>query len=55
MSKIIFKKIKKITDMHFDIKNYLKTNHNHTDKEAYFFSIETEEKWKRASTSDFAL
>ena len=34
MSKIIFKKIKKIIGMHFGIKSYLKSNHNYTDKQA---------------------
>ena len=34
MSKIIFKKSKNIIGMHFDTKNYLKSNRNHTAKQA---------------------
>ena len=34
MLKIIFKKSKNIINVHFNTKNYLKTNRNYTDKEA---------------------
>ena len=34
ISKIIFKKSKNIIDMHFGMKSYLKSNHNHTAKQA---------------------
>ena len=40
MSKIIFKKSKNIIDMHFDTKNYLKSNHNHTVKQATRLNVE---------------
>ena len=33
MSKIIFKKLKNIIDMHFNTKSYLKSNRNHTAKQ----------------------
>ena len=32
ISKIIFKKLKNIIDMYFNIKNYFKKNHNYTKK-----------------------
>ena len=38
MSKIIFKKLKNIIDMYFNMKNYLKSNHNHTVKQAQSIS-----------------
>ena len=40
MSKIIFKKSKNIIDMHFNTKNYLKNNHNHTAKLAINIHIQ---------------
>ena len=36
MSKMIFKKWKNIIDMHFGMKSYLKSTHNHTAKHALF-------------------
>ena len=35
MLKIIFKKLKNIINIHFNIKNYLKNNHNYTTKQAF--------------------
>ena len=39
ISKIIFKKLKNIIDMYFNIKNYLKNNHNHVTKQVVSFPL----------------
>ena len=46
ISKIIFKKLKTIIDIYFNMKSYLKSNHNHTAKQAQVPTIHCTRKLK---------